>query len=370
MTQLFKPRITEEAIASVADVLRSGWIGLGPKTAEFEAAFAEVVGANYAVGVNSATAGLHLAMVLAGVGPGDEVITTPITFVSTNHAILYQGATPVFADVQPETGNIDPDCVRVLITKKTRAIVCVHYGGYPCELDALYDLASQHGLALIEDAAHACGSSCYDRPIGSLGTAVFSFHAVKNLPVGDGGMVTVQDEADYKRLKRLRWLGIDKDTYSRTVADAGRYAWEYDVPEVGFKYHMNDISAAIGLAMLKQLPEDNKRRRQIARLYDAGLRHADIIRKPPLSDDTMVTAQHLYAIQARRRNELIAHLKAHDIAPGVHYIPNNTFPMYRGCRGETPCAWELGETLLSLPMHVLLTDAEVGRIIDVITAGW
>ena len=370
MIQLFKPRITEEAIASVADVLRSGWIGLGPKTAEFEAAFAEMVGANYAVGVNSATAGLHLAMVLAGVGPGDEVITTPLTFVSTNHAILYQGATPVFADVRPETGNIDPDSVASLITDKTRAIVCVHYGGYPCEVDTLYGLADRHGLTLIEDAAHACGSSCFGSPIGSLGLAVFSFHAVKNLPVGDGGMVTVQNEADYRRLKRLRWLGIDKDTYSRTVADTGRYAWEYDVPEVGFKYHMNDIAAAIGLAMLKQLPEDNARRRQIARMYDLGLRHPDIIRRPPVSTGCMVTAQHLYAIQVRRRNDLIAHLKAHDIAPGVHYIPNNTFPMYRGCRGETPCAMVLADTLLSLPMHVLLTDAEVGRIIEVINAGW
>jgi len=370
MTQLFRPRITEKAIAAVGDVLRSGWIGLGPKTAEFEAAFADMVGAKYAVAVNSATAGLHLAMVLAGVGPGDEVITTPLTFVSTNHVILYQGATPVFADVNPETANIDPDSVRGLIGDRTRAIICVHYGGYPCELDALYDIAAQHRLTLIEDAAHACGSIYRLRPIGCWGLAVFSFHAVKNLPVGDGGMITVQNEADYRRLKRLRWLGIDKDTYSRTVNDVGKYAWEYDVPEVGYKYHMNDIAAAIGLAMMAQLPVDNGRRRAIARMYDAGLRHADIIRKPPLSDGETISAQHLYAIQVRRRDALIAHLKARDIAPGVHYMPNNWFPMYRGCRGPTPQADALGHTLLSLPMHVLLTDDEVQGIIEAINAGW
>lgn len=370
MIQLFKPRITEEAISAVSEVLRSGWIGLGPKTAAFETAFGAMVGARYAIGVNSATAGLHLAAILAGFGPGDEVITTPLTFVSTNHVILYQGATPVFADVDPLTCNIDPDSVERLIGERTKAIMCVHYGGYPCDLDRLYALAERYHLYLIEDAAHACGSSYRGKPIGSFGLTVFSFHAVKNLPLGDGGAVTTSSESEYLRLKRLRWLGIDKDTYQRTVTDEGRYAWQYDVPEIGFKYHMNDITAALGLAMLKQLPSDNERRRQIASMYAEGLRHPAIIRLPPLSTADTVTAQHLYAIQVERRDALIAKLKTHNVAPGVHYIPNNTFPMYRHCRADVRNAMAVADTLLSLPMHVLLSDQDVQHIIEVVNGGW
>ena len=373
MIQLFRPQISEEAIEAVAAVLRSGWIGLGPKTAEFEKAFAEYVGAKYAVALNSATAALHLGMIICDIGPGDEVITTPITFVSTNHVILYQGATPVFADIDSRTCNIDPESIERLITAKTKAIICMHYGGYPCDLDRIYNLAGQYRLRVVEDAAHAAGSVYKGKKIGSFGLTAFSFHAVKNLPVGDGGMITTNFFGEYKRLQRLRWLGIDKDTFSRTVADEGKataYAWQYDVPELGYKCHMNDIAAAIGLAQLPLLDEENARRREIARMYLEGLSHADIIALPPLSGDEVTTAQHLYAIQVKRRDDLIVKLKRHDITPGVHYLPNNVFPMYRRCRGEVDDAMRIFENLLSLPMHTLLTDEDVQRVVEVINGGW
>ena len=371
--QLFRPNISEKAIQAVGDVLRSGWIGLGPKTTEFEKAFAEYIGTRYAVATNSATAALHLATILCDIGPGDEVITTPFTFISTNHVILYQGATPVFADIDPNTCNIAPESIERMITDKTKAIVCVHYGGYPCDLDRIYDIADRHNLKVIEDAAHAAGSSYKGRKIGSFGLTTFSFHAVKNLPMGDGGMIATDYFGEYKRLQRLRWMGIDKDTFTRTIADEGKatgYAWQYDVPEVGYKYHMNDIAAAIGLEQLRLLDKENERRRTIASQYTEGLFNPDIIALPVLSNEEIVTSQHLYPIQVERRDDLIDKLKENDIAPGVHYVPNNIYPMYRRCRADVRSTMRIFENILSLPMHTLLTDQEVQRVIEVINEGW
>jgi perosamine synthetase len=259
-----------------------------------------------------------------------------------------------------------------MITRKTKAIVCVHYGGHPCDLDALYEIASDHNIRLIEDAAHACGSAYKGKKIGSFGLTCFSFHAVKNLPVGDGGMITTNDEEQYHRLIRLRWLGIDKDTYTRSSDDrnkTGAYAWKYDVPEVGYKYHMNDIAAAIGIEQLKVLDEHNEYRRKLAALYNQHLKHQDIIALPYVSPD-VVNAQHLYVIQAKRRDDLIAILKANDIAPGVHYIPNNTFPMYRRCQADVNNVMKIWQNLVSLPMHTLLNEDDIKRVASVINQGW
>ncbi len=237
---LFRPLISPEAIDAAADVLRSGWLGLGPRTAAFEKAFAAYVGAPYCVALNSCTSGLHLALHVLNLPEDSEVITTPISFVSTNHAILYARCRPVFADVHPDTGNLDIASAASKITDRTKAIIAVHIGGYPCDLDELYALAHSRGLHVVEDCAHACGAAYKGKPIGSHGDLhAFSFHAVKNLPMGDGGALVVQNEELDARLRRLRWLGIDKDTYRRTSAES--YSWNYDVPEVGFKYHMNDI---------------------------------------------------------------------------------------------------------------------------------
>ena len=214
-----------------------------------------------------AQSALHLALRLLDLPPGSEVITTALSFVSTNHVILYEGCRPVFADVQPETGNLDVAAVRAKITERTQAIILIHYGGYPCDLDEFYALAREMGnIPVIEDCAHACGASYRGQRIGSHGDLhAFSFHAVKNLPMGDGGALTVRSQAHDARLRKLRWLGINVDTYQRMVP--GGYRWAYNVDEVGFKYHMNDIQAAIGLGQLPYVDQDNARRAEIAALY-------------------------------------------------------------------------------------------------------
>lgn len=370
--QLFRPNISEAAIEAVAEVLRSGWIGLGPKVKEFELKFSEFVGSRYAVATNSCTAALHLALIVSGIKGGDEVITTPLTFVSTNHVILYQGAIPVFADVDPKTYCIDPESIEKMITKRTKAIVCMHYGGHPCDLDAIYSIASKYDLKVIEDAAHACGSSYKGRKIGSFGLTCFSFHAVKNLPTGDGGMTTTNDKEQYEKLKMLRWLGIDKDTYARADKDKGKtgvYAWKYDVPMVGYKCHMNDITASIGIEQLKLVEKQNDYRRRLAALYNGGLRNNNILALPHVSPD-IITSQHLYVIQVKRRDDLIAKLNSNSIEAGVHYIPNNLFPMYGNCRADVRNAMNVSKNIISLPMHTMLTEENIQEVIKVINRGW
>ena len=263
---LFKPNIVKESIEGVSEVLRSGWIGLGPKTHEFEKRFAEYVGAKYCVALNSCTSALHLAIKLLDLPPNSEVITTPMTFVSTNAAILYERLVPKFVDIEYGTLNIDASKIERSITKNTGAIMCVHYSGQPCDMDEIYDIANGYGLSVIEDSAHACGASYKGRKIGTSGVCCWSFHAVKNLPVGDGGAITLSNDEDYNRLMRLRWLGINKDTWSRS-GDQNVYTWLYEVDELGYKYHMNDITAAIGIGQLKYIDEHNSIRKSIVERY-------------------------------------------------------------------------------------------------------
>jgi len=370
--QLFRTNISKKAIRAVEKVLCSGWIGLGPKTAEFEEKFAKYVGAKYAVAVNSGTAALHLALVMSGIKKGDEVITTPLTFVSTNHIILYQEAIPVFAEIDPVTYCISTSAIEKLITPKTRAIMCVHYGGYPCDIAGIYKIAKKYNLKVIEDAAHACGSSYHGKRIGSFGLTCFSFHAVKNLPVGDGGMITTNNKKQYERLKRLRWLGINKSTYTRSGTDKkpGAYLWRYNVPEIGFKYHMNDINAAIGIEQLKLLDKQNAYRRKLAAIYNKELNHPDIIAFPPVPSSDMLTSQHLYVLQVKRRENLINKLKANGINSGVHYLPNNLFPMYKNYKNNVKSTVKIAKHLISLPMHTCLIEKDIFRITKIINQGW
>lgn len=361
MIQLFKPYVSEEAINSVAEVLRSGWIGLGPKTLQFEKSFAEYVGSKYAVAVNSATSALHLAVKVSGIGPEDEVLTTPLTFVSTNHVILYQQARPVFVDVDERTLNLDLTKAESLVSQRTKAIMVVHYGGNPVDLDQLYAFAARHKLAVIEDAAHACGATFRGRRIGSFGLTCFSFHAVKNLPLGDGGMLTTNDEAVYQRLLRLRWLGIDRSTYNRSV---GKYQWEYDVSEVGYKYHMNDIASAIGIEHLKRLDEWNRRRQQIVATYRAELSDLEPERVRFVQPtDGAISANHLCVVRVKNRNEAVRILGEKGISVGVHYKPNHFYAMFRDARcGTLQVAEHAYTEIMSLPLHLLLTDDDVEQV--------
>lgn len=363
---LFRPSIREEAIEAVGEVLRSGWLGLGPKTRAFERAFADYVGAPHCVGLNSGTSALHLGLHLLDLPPGAEVITTPLTFVSTNHAILYEGCRPVFADVEPDTGNLDVDAVAARITERTGALILVHYGGYPCDLDRFYALGRERGIPIVEDCAHACGATYKGQRIGGhAGIQAFSFHAVKNLPMGDGGALTVHHPEQDARLRRLRWLGIDRDTFARM--GPGAYQWDYDVAEVGFKYHMNDIEAAIGLAQLRHVEADNRRRAAIAARYRAGLAGTPGIRFLRHGRDR-TSSFHLFCVLAEAREALVDKLNAADIEVGVHYRRNDRYAMYEA--QDLPRAEAFSRRVLSLPLHIGLSDEQVAHVIDAIRRGW
>lgn len=364
MIQVFKPDIGDEEISAVTEVLRSGWLGLGPKTADFERQFAAYVGTQAAVGVNSGTSALDLALRLLHISPGDEVIVPTFTFVSTAHVVTYNQATPIFADIDQDTLNISLEDVAGKITSRTRAILPVHYGGRPVDIDALREIAD--GIPVVEDCAHACGSSLRGRKAGNLGDAgCFSFHAVKNLTTGDGGALTLDDADLAARAKRLRWLGIDKGTWDRTELDRS-YWWEYSVDEVGLKCHMNDIAAALGLVQLARLDAMNRRRKQIADFYTTALADVPEIRTPPPDDPGSSSSWHIYCIQCERRNDLSVWLQERGIATGVHYKPIHTYRCY-GDQRPLETAERVFPYVLTLPMYPGLTESEMDQVISGIT---
>jgi len=379
MIQVFKPSLGEEELHGLAEIFKTGWIGLGPKTAEFERQFAAFVGAKYAIAFNSATAALHLACLALGIGPGDEVLVPTMTFVSTAHAIAYSGARPIFVDIDPETLTIDLEDVERKITPRTKAVIPVHYGGHACPMNEIWDLADRHHLSVIEDAAHACGSLYRDQRIGGLprtDLTCFSFHAVKNLPVGDGGMITTNRVELVRPLNQLRWCGIDKSTWDRTEEvmmeqESGtrrysKYGWYYEVRDLGYKYHMNDIAAVIGLVQLKKLDASNARRRQIVANYNQAFNCVSWI-SCPLERDYTRSACHNYVIKTPHRDGLNLYLKEKSIATGVHYMPNHLQPYYRKQSKVTlPMAERIWTQLLTLPLYPALTDEDVKYVIDAI----
>jgi len=370
MIQVFCPSITDREIEAVADVMRSGWLGLGPKTAEFEAKFAEYVGAKYAIGVNSGTAALHLALLVLGIRPGDEVLVPTITFASTALAVVYCGATPVFVDVWPGDICIDTKDAERKITDKTWGIIPVHYSGTVCNMDAVWHLAENHSLAVVEDAAHACGSTFYGEKVGGLkdtNATCFSFHAVKNLTCGEGGMITCNSQSMDTCLRRLRWCGIDKGTWNRTgTAKDSNYSWYYEIADLGFKAHTNDIAAAIGIVQLDRLPELNARRREIAQLYTAGLSDCTWLDLPH-DYPGCVSSCHAYVIKVKNdgRDRLNQHLKECGIATGVHYIPLHVQPYFKQLVDTPylPVAETVWRTLLTLPSYPDLSNGEIDYII-------
>ncbi|MFA5374644.1 MAG: DegT/DnrJ/EryC1/StrS family aminotransferase [Dehalococcoidia bacterium] len=356
----------DEEVEAVAKTLRSGWIGLGPKTKEFEEKFAKYIGVKYAVALNSCTAALHLAVNVLGIDSG-EVITSPITFVSTAHAVLYNNATPVFADVQADTLNINPADIKKKITKKTKAIIPVHYGGHSCDMDEIMKLAAKHNLWVIEDAAHACGGEYKGIKAGAIGNlGCFSFHAVKNLATGDGGMITTNDEEIYKRLLKLRWVGINKDTYHRSKEG---YDWYYDVECLGFKDHMNDITASIGIVQLKRLDAMNNKRRKIVNKYNKAFKELEWV-ETPVERDYVKSSLHNYAVKVNKvdRNELIAYLAKRGVSSSVHYMPLYLHPYYKeiGIKGDCPIADKVWKKLVNLPLYPDMTDEDLSRVITAI----
>jgi len=359
MIQVFKPYMCQEEIDAVAEVIRSGWIGLGPKTAEFEKRFAEFCNVKYAVGLNSGTAALDLAMKLLEIGYGDEVIVPTMTFVSTAHVVKYNHAKPIFADIDPITLNIDIEDVRRKITPRTKAIIAVHYSGRPVDMDKL----KEFGIPIIEDCAHATGATYKGKPAGSLGVmGCFSFHAVKNLAMGDGGALVTNNQEWHERAKRLRWLGIDKGTWDRTEIDKS-YWWQYQVDEIGLKCHMNDIMAAIGLVQLDRLAFANRQRRHIVKIYRERLE--GFVGLPPDDDEVYKSAWHLFCVKCECRDELSVFLQKRGIATGVHYTPIHTYRCY-GNRTYLPNAEDIQYRILTLPLYPSMTNIEAYYITDVI----
>lgn len=362
--QLFVPTFrVDECLAQVRECLEKGWTGLGFKTNEFEQAWKAYTGLPHAHFLNSATSGLHLAVRLLkeryGWQDGDEVISTPLTFVSSNHAILYENLRPVFADVD-EYLCLDPVSVTARITPRTKAVLFVGLGGNAGQLDAIVRLCRERGLKLILDAAHMSGTRLNGRHVGAeADVTVFSFHAVKNLPTADAGMICFPDAESDAAVRHWTWLGIDKDTFARTLSDA-TYKWYYDVEHVGFKYHGNSIMAGIGLVSLKYLETDNAYRRQLAAWYDEGLTDNAAIERVPMAPDCE-PARHLYQVMVERRDDVMVALNAVQIYPGVHYRDNTLYPMYAD-QPACPGARRASDRVISLPMHMQLDRADVHRV--------
>lgn len=367
MIPVFRPSIGAEEIAAVTEVMQSGWLGLGPKTADFETALEEYFGAEHVVAVNSGTAALHLAVMMLNLQADDEVIVPTVTFVSTAHVVEYCGARVVFADVNEDTLSLNLDDVERKITDRTRAVIPVHYGGHPVDLDRLDDIIGGRDITIIEDAAHACGSYYKGRRIGSISPLTcFSFHAVKNLTCGEGGAVATSNPVWAKKLRELRWMGISKDTFTRSAKDRV-YAWQYWVNDLGYKYHMNDMAAAMGLVQLRRLEDNNLRRRAIAERYSEAFHDTGWIDTPTEHPDVF-SSWHIYCIQVPDRDRLIGHLKRLNIAPGVHYYPVHMHPHYSHAPANCPIAEEVWKRILTLPVYPDMTDSQVDRVIDAVLA--
>ncbi|WP_426397406.1 DegT/DnrJ/EryC1/StrS family aminotransferase [Ralstonia sp. R-29] len=367
--QLFVPHFrVDECLEAIRECLEKGWTGLGFKTNQFEEAWKAYTGLPYAHFLSSNTVGLHLAFELFktkyGWADGDEVITTPLTFVSSNHAILYSNLTPVFADVD-DSLCLDPASVEARITDKTRAVIFVGIGGNVGHYERVLKLCRERGIKVILDAAHMSGSRFNGKHVGhDADVTVFSFQAVKNLPTADSGMICFSDLDDDVRVRKMSWLGINKDTYART-ATQGAYKWMYDVEEVGYKYHGNSIMAAIGLVQLKYLDNDNAYRRQLASWYEELLSGRANIRLVPITKNCE-SSRHLFQIRVKNRDELMLALNEHEIYPGVHYRDNTEYRMYASGKGNCPNAHAASNEILSLPMHMGVSRKDVERIAELI----
>jgi UDP-4-amino-4,6-dideoxy-N-acetyl-beta-L-altrosamine transaminase len=359
--------INKNDIEQVIAVLQSEWLTTGPKVAEFEEAFAASVGAKYAVSFSSGTAALHGAAFAAKLGPGDEVITSPMTFVATANCVIYQGAKPVFADVQSDTLNIDPVKVKASLGPKTKAVIPVDYGGHPCDLDAIREIAERRGLIVVEDACHALGAEYRGQRVGSISNlTVFSFHPVKHLTTGEGGMVVTDLERMAKDLRSFRNHGISTDARQRQAAGS----WFYDMVALGCNYRLTDFACALGLSQLPKLPANIARRREIASRYQNAL--GDLPLTLPFVRPEATPSWHLYPIRLELekltvdRSQIFRALRAENIGVSVHYIPVHLHSYYRNIghrSGEFPIAEGEYERLISLPMFHGMSDDDVQDVI-------
>ena len=356
----------DSCLDQIRQCLEKGWTGMGYKTTEFENEWKKYTGFPNAYFTNSATAALNLAVSTLkdkyGWEDGSEVITTPLTFISTNHAILRSGLKPVFADVD-DTFCLDPNDVQAKITSKTKAVMYVGLGGNTGRYKEIVELCNNFGLKLILDAAHMAGTRLDGKIPGAETEAViYSFQAVKNLPTGDAGMLCMRDEECDRIVRKKGWLGINKDTYTRSTEKAGIYRWKYDVEYVGDKYHGNAVMAAIALAQLPHLEDDNKYRRKLVEAYVSGLSEVKEYIRFPRFIENCAPSWHLFQVLVPNRDNLIEFLNSKDIHPGVHYTPNTEYSMYRYAKGTCPNADYVGDHVLSLPLHMRISEEDVKYI--------
>lgn len=365
--------IEQDDIDAVMEVLRSDYLTTGPKVAEFEQVVADYTGAKHAVAVANGTAALHIACMAAGIGEGDEVITTPVTFAASANCALYCGAKPVFADIKADTYNIDPEQIEQKITEKTRAVIPVHFTGQPCEMEEITRIAKKHGLLVIEDGAHALGAAYKNQKIGSVSDmTIFSFHPVKHITTAEGGMVLTDDEGLYRKLSLYRTHGITRnadwmeETPDFLTGQEG--AWYYQQTELGYNYRISDMQCALGITQMKKLERFVARRKEIAARYDKAFADEEGIITPK-QQEGCDNSYHLYVIQVtkRPRKEVFEALRAAGIGVNVHYIPVYKHPYYQH-HGYADVCCPNAETYysraISLPMYPLLTDKEQERVIQ------
>lgn len=369
------PDIGEEEINEVLDSLRSGWLTTGPKTKRFEEDFAAFTGTGTeAIAVNSATAGLHLALEAIGIGPDDEVITTPYTFTATAEVVRYLGADPVFVDIDPGTFNIDPARIEAAITPRTKAIIPVHFAGLACDMDAILTIASKHGLKVVEDAAHALPTTCNGRLIGSLESdaTVYSFYATKTITTGEGGMVVVRDPEVAKRCRIMRLHGISRDAFDRYTST--KPSWHYEVVAPGCKYNMTDIAASLGIHQLKKAWGFQKKREAMAIRYDKDFRDLPVI-LPPKAPAGDTHAWHLYVIRLTdnapvSRDRFIELMAEKGVGCSVHFIPLHLHPYWRDRYNlkpeDFPNALKAYERAVSLPLFTKMDDEDQQRVITAV----
>lgn len=368
------PLLGDEEIQGVMECLRSGWLTTGMKVREFETRFSEYIGCKHAIAVNSCTAALHLSLEAAGVRPGDEVITSPMTFTATAAVVEHLKARPVFVDCETETMNIDPLAIEAAITPKTKAIIPVHFAGQACDMDPIADLARKHRLAVIEDAAHAIPSHYKGRKVGTLSPLTcFSFYATKNLTTGEGGMVTTDEDSYADRIRLMALHGMSRDAWKRYTQGGG---WSYEVLAPGFKYNMTDVAAAIGLPQLAHCDAFHRRRIEIVRTYDEAFAEVPGISTPVARDKTG-HGWHLYVIRVDpnrisiSRDAFIERLVERKIGVSVHFIPLHLHPYYRDAYGyrpdDFPRALAAFQQIISLPLYARMSDRDVQDVVDAVS---
>lgn len=364
MLSVSRPSIGQDELKEVEKVFLTGWLGLGATVFEFENKLKDYLGARHVLAVNTGTTALHIALDAFGIKDGDEVIVPSLTFCASIQVITALGARPVFCEITPDNLNMDVSDVKRKITTKTKAIMPIHYCGQASDMDALMEIGKNHNIVIIEDAAHAFGSSYKGRRIGSFGDATcFSFDPIKNLTCGEGGAVTISDDKVAEIIRTKRILGIDKDTWHRYRNER---AWFYEVTTQGYRYHMSNINAAIGIAQLKKIELFVKRKKEIVQKYNDAFMNIDGIKI--LSWNLNETAPFTYIIRVLNgvREDLIAFLKERGVGTGIHYIPNHLQPFFKPFATSLPVTEQIGEEILTLPLYYDMTDEQVATVIEAV----